>query len=131
MERKRIILLTPEENKYIQKAFGVSNVTVWHAVRYHRNNEIHRKIRKFAIERGNPQCVLAPEFDTWYLTNREDADGNMTQYMIQPFANGATIEGNRDNGLVTLRNKDGEVVQTYDNPRISEIKSIQELAASL
>ncbi|MDE6339243.1 MAG: hypothetical protein K2K97_05595, partial [Muribaculaceae bacterium] len=68
MERKRIIVLTPEENRYIRKVFKVSVTTVWHAVKYVRNNDIHKKIRKFAIERGNPQMVLAPEFDTIYLT---------------------------------------------------------------
>lgn len=131
MERKRIIVITPEESRYIQRAFKVSKVTVWQAVKYVKNNDLHKKIRKFAIERGNPQMVLAPEFDTIYLTNRKDADGKMTQYMMQPFENGAIIEGNRDTGLVTIRSKAGKVVATYQNPRISEIKAIQEVAMSL
>lgn len=131
MERKRIIVITPEESRYIQRVFKVSNTTVWHAVKYVRNNDIHKKIRKLAIERGNPQMVLAPEFDTIYLTNRKDADGKMAEYMVQPFENGATLEGNRDNGVVTVRSKGGKVVATYQNPRISELKAIQEVAMSL
>lgn len=131
MERKRIIVITPEESRYIQRAFKVSKVTVWQAVKYVKNNDLHKKIRKFAIERGNPQMVLAPEFDTIYLTNRKDADGKMTEYMMQLFENGAIIEGNRDTGLVTIRNKGGKVVGTYQNPRISELKAIQEVAKSL
>lgn len=55
MERKKQIVITPEESKYIQKTFGVSNTTVWHALTYRRSNEIHRKIRKSAIERGGQQ----------------------------------------------------------------------------
>lgn len=131
MERKKQIVITPEESKYIQKTFGVSNTTVWHALTYRRSNEIHRKIRKFAIERGGQQMVLSPEFDTIYITNREDADGTMTRYMIQAFENGCVVEGSFRTGMLTIRNNRGEVVRTYDNPRYSEIKAIQEVAQSL
>lgn len=131
MERKRIIVLSPEENRYIQRAFKVSNTTVWHAVKYVRNNDIHKKIRKFAIERGNPQMVLAPEFDTIYITNREDADKSMTRYMVQFFENGATIEGNFKTGLVVIRDKNGEIKGEWNSPRLSEMGKIQEQAASL
>lgn len=131
MERKRIIVITPEESRYIQRAFKVSKVTVWQAVKYVKNNDLHKKIRKFAIERGNPQMVLTPEFDTIFLVNREDADGKMTKYMVQVFENGATLEGNRDSGLVTVRNKRGEVKGEWQNPHISELKAIQEVAMSL
>lgn len=131
MERKRIIVITPEESRYIQKAFDVSNVTVWQAVKFVKNNDLHKKIRKFAIERGNPQMVLAPEFDTIFLTNREDADGQMAEYMVQVFRNGATMESNRDTGLVSVRNKRGEVKREWQNPHISELKAIQEVAMAL
>lgn len=131
MERKRIIVITPEESRYIQRAFKVSKVTVWQAVKYVKNNDLHKKIRKFAIERGNPQMVLAPEFDTIYLTNREDADKGMTQYMVQTFENGATLEGNRSTGLVTVRNRRGEVKGEWHNPRVSELEDIQQMAMSL
>lgn len=131
MERKRIIVITPEERRYLQKLFGVSHVTVWNAVKFLKNNDIHKRIRKAAIERGNPPMVLAPEFATIYLTNREDADGAMTRYMVQTFENGAALEGNQDNGLVTVRNKRGEVKGEWQNPHISELKAIQEVAMSL
>lgn len=131
MERKRIIVITPEESRYIQRAFKVSKVTVWQAVKYVKNNDLHKKIRKFAIERGNPQMVLAPEFDTIYLTNHKDADGKMTEYMVQTFSNGATLEGNRSTGLVSIRSKGGKVVCTYQNPRLSELNAIQQVAMNL
>lgn len=131
MERKKQIVITPEESKYIQKTFGVSNTTVWHALTYRRSNEIHRKIRKSAIERGGQQMVLSPEFDTIYITNRKDADKGMTRYMIQTFENGAVLEGNLSTGMVTVRNKRGEVAYTYNNPQVTEIRTIQELALSL
>lgn len=131
MERKRIIVTTPEEAKYLARLFKVSSVTVWAALKYRKSNLIHKKIRKAAIERGGQQMVLAPEFDTIYITNREDADKSMTRYMVQFFQNSATIEGNFKTGLVLIRDKNGEVKGEWDNPRLSEIGKIQEQVASL
>ena len=113
MERNRIIVITPEESKYI------------------RHNTIHKKIRKFAIERGNPQMVPAPEFETIFLYNRFDADKERRYYMVQTFENGATIEGCFDTGLVELRNKRGEVVKSWQNPQVTELTAIQQQAQSL
>lgn len=131
MKFQRIIVITGEESRYLQETFGVSSVTVWHAVKYLRNNEIHRKIRKAAIERGNPRMVLSPEFETIYLTNREDADKGMTRYMMQNFENGATLEVNMATGLVEIRNRRGDVKGQWQNPQICGLTAIQEVAMSL
>ena len=131
MERKRIIVITPEERKYLQKMIGCSGVTVWEAVKYRKSNDIHKRIRKAAIERGNPQMVLTPEFEAIYITNREDADKGMTRYMVQPFENGAALEGNFSTGLVVIRDKRGEVRGEWQSPRLTEIAAIQEVAMSL
>ena len=45
MERKRIIVITPEERKYLQKMIGCSGVTVWEAVKYRKSNDIHKRIQ--------------------------------------------------------------------------------------
>lgn len=131
MERKRIIVITPQERDYLMKLFGCCDVTVYEAVKYRKDNPLHRKIRKAAIERGNPQMVLAPEFDTIYITNRADADKGMTRYMVQTFENGATLEGNLTTGLVVIRNKRGEIKGQWDSPKLSKIAAIQEVAQSL
>lgn len=131
MERKRIILVTPEETKYLARLFKVSTVTVWAALKYRKSNPIHQKIRKAAIERGGRQMVLTPEFEAIYITNRQDADKSMTRYMMQPFENGATIEGNFKTGLVVIRDKRGEVKGQWNSPKISELMAIQEMAQSL
>lgn len=131
MERKRIIAITPQERDHLMKIFGCCDVTVYEAVKYRKNNPLHKKIRKAAIERGNPQMVLAPEFETIFLTNRKDADEEMRYYMIQSFENGATLEGCITTGVVTVRNKRGEVKGTWENPRTSELSAIQEVAMSL
>ena len=131
MERKRIIVITPEERKYLQKMIGCSGVTVWEAVKYRKSNDIHKRIRKAAIERGGQQMVLTPEFEAIYITNREDADKGMTRYMVQPFENGAALEGNFSTGLVVIRDKRGEVRGEWQSPRLTEIAAIQEVAMSL
>lgn len=131
MERKRIIATTPEETKYLAGLFKISHVTVWAALRYRKSNDLHKRIRKAAIERGNPQMVLAPEFDTIFITNHQDADGGMTRYLMQAFKNGAVLEGNLSSGLVAVRDKHGEVKGEWHDPRMSEIKAIQEMAMSL
>ena len=131
MERKRIIVITPQERDYLMRLFGCCDVTVYEAVKYRKNNLLHKKIRKAAIERGNPQMVLAPEFDTIYITNRQDADKGMARYMVQTFENGATLEGNLSTGLVEIRDQRGEVKGQWNSPKISELGKIQEQAASL
>ena len=131
MERKRIIVVTPEETRYLARLFNVSSVTVWAALKYRKSNLIHKKVRKAAIERGGQQMILAPEFETIYITNRADADKGMSRYMVQTFENGATLEGNLTTGLVVIRDKRGEVKGQWDSPKISELMAIQEVAQSL
>lgn len=131
MERKKLIAATPEEAKYLARLFDVSHVTVWAALKYNKSNPIHKKIRKAAIERGNPQMVLAPEFDTIYITNRLDADKKMSCYMVQTFENGATLEGCFETGLVEVRDKRGTVKGQWQNPSVKELTAIQEVAMSL
>lgn len=131
MERQRIIVITPQERDYLMRRFDCSNVSVYEAVKYRKNNDLHKKIRKAAIERGNPQMVLTPEFEAIYITNREDADKGMTRYMVQPFENGATLEGNLKTELVVIRDKRGEVKGQWQNPKVTEITAIQEVAMSL
>lgn len=131
MERKQIIVITPEESKYLQKLFRVSHVTVWQAVKYVKSNLIHRKIRKAAIERGGQQMVLAPEFDTIHLVNRKDADPEQKLYMLQWFENGATLEACRTTGHVEIRGRNGEIRGAWDDPHISYLRVIQAEAANL
>ena len=131
MERTRIIVITPEERNWLMRQFKVSNVTVWQAVKYKRNNEIHKRIRKAAIERGNPQMVLVPEFETIFLYNRKDADEEQRYYMMQTFENGATLEACLDNGLVEIRDNTGTVLGQGKNPELGKLSAIQEVVQSL
>lgn len=131
MERKRLIVITPQERDYLMRVFECSDVTVYAAVKYRKNNLLHRKIRKAAIERGNPQMVLVPEFDTIYINNRPDADKKTTRYMEQFFENGATLDGNMETGIIEVRDKNGELRGRWQNPSMKELTAIQEMALSL
>ncbi len=131
MERKRIITVTTEEARFLEKLFGVSNTTVWHALKYKRSNDIHKRIRKAAIERGNPQMVLTPEFDTIYLTNRVDADAKMTRYMVQTFPNGTQLMASFATGRVELFDKHGKVSRFWDNVTVTQFPEIQAEAMAL
>ena len=128
---RREILITPQERDYLMRVFECSDVTVYNAVKYRKNNELHKKIRRAAIERGNARVVVVPEFETIFLTNRVDADERVTRYMIQAFENGATLEVNLSSGETTVRNSHGVVAYTYQNPRANELKAIQEVAKAL
>lgn len=135
MERKEIkrqILITGAEGKYIQRAFRVSATTVWHAVTYKRSNDIHRKIRKFAVDRGNHQVVTVPDFDTLFMMDGEGVNSEHPhRYMMQWFENGAVLEGDMTTGTITLRDKHGQVRKTYAHVKVSEIEAIQEEAKTL
>lgn len=130
MER-RMIVITPEERNFLQKMFHVSAVTIWHAVKFVRNNAVHKMIRKAALERGAVQMLLLPEFETLFVTNWQEADPSRKRYMIQTFENGAMLEGCLETGHVELRKADGEVVEIWENPHITEIPGMQERAQML
>ena len=128
---KRMIAVTPEEARYLEGFFKITHVTLWAALRYKKDNTLHRKIRKTALERGGVRMVLSPEADTIYLVNCHDADRDQKRYMIQTLGNGVTIEGCLDTGRIEVRNRKGEVVKKYANPHISELRAIQEMAQKL
>ena len=75
--------------------------------------------------------VLIPEFEAIYITSSEDVDKGMVKHIVQPFKNGATLEGNLSTGLVIVRDKRGEVRGQWNCPWLSEIAAIQEVAMSL
>ena len=131
MERKRIIVTTPEDAKYLARLFNVSSVTVWAALKYRKGNLIHKKIRKAAIERGGQQMALVPEFEAIYITNREDADKEMRRYMLEAFENGATLEGCFATGTFTVRDKHGIARGEWHDVKVKDTPAIQEVAMYL
>jgi hypothetical protein len=121
---KKYIHITKEDREFIAKAFGITERSVYNAVRFddkRGNTELAKRIRKLALERGGILMAVIPMIDTFH-----DHDMVTRQYC----PNGALIELDRNDGMVYVIFK-GETVKTYDNPKISEMESIQREAMAL
>lgn len=118
---KKYIHVTSEDRQFLAKAFNVSNVTVWKALRFEQDTDTIRRIQKAARERGGIVMAVAPVMETLH-----DHDNVIRQY----FPNGALLEisKNDSTGVVTYK---GEEVRHYDNVTFSNINSIQNFAAAL
>lgn len=118
---KKYIHVTSEDRQFLAKAFNVSSVTVWKALRFEQDTDTIRRIQKAARERDGIVMAVAPVMETLH-----DHDNVIRQY----FPNGALLEisKNDSTGVVTYK---GEEVRHYDNVTFSNIASIQNFAAAL
>lgn len=120
---KRQIAVSTETREFLIKAFKKDRRTIYNALAVvDAENDLHKRIRRLALERGGMWVTTLPVEETIHC-----ADGVMRQHM----ANGAEIVADRHTGLVTVRDRHGETVRTWENPRINEMEAIQEVAASL
>ena len=63
---KKYIHITKEDRMFIMKALGVTERTVFNAIRFDSkrgDTELARKIRKLAMERGGIVMVEIPEIE--------------------------------------------------------------------
>lgn len=121
---KKYIHIKKEDREFIMKSLGVTERTVFNAIRLgeeRRDSDIARRIRKLAIERGGIVMVVMPEIETLH-----DSDGYMRQY----FPNGALLEINKDNGSADIYFKDEHVWHTSVT-LVSEIRGLQNHAKAL
>lgn len=121
---KKYIHITKEDRMFIMKALGVTERTVFNAVRFDSkrgDTELARKIRKLAMERGGIVMVVIPEIETMF-----DSDNYMRQY----FPNGALLEISKDNGNADIYFKDEHVWHTRIT-LVSEIRGLQNQAMAL
>ena len=80
---KKYIHVTSEDRQFLAKAFNVSSVTVWKALRFEQDTDTIRRIQKAARERGGIVMAVAPVMETLH-----DHDNVIRQY----FPNGALLE---------------------------------------
>ena len=117
------ITATKETREFITKTFrGISRQTLWRALRFEDINKVtatERKIRKMALNRGGIVMVTAPQMETMH-----DADGFMRQY----FPNGAMLEADKATGVVTIYDRNGEVIAEQQNVAINQIPELQNKA---
>lgn len=112
---KKYIHITKEDRMFIMKALGVTERTVFNAIRFDSkrgDTELARKIRKLAMERGGIVMVEIPEIECLF-----DADGYMRQYL----PNNTILEFSFENGGCDVFHK-GEKVRHYENVVVSNIK---------
>ncbi len=121
---KKYIHITKEDREFIMKALGITERTVFNAIRFDSkrgDTELARKVRKLAMDRGGIVMVELPEVETLH-----DADGYMRQYL----PNDTLLEFSREDGGCDVFHK-GEKVRRYENVVVSDIKNIQSWALAL
>lgn len=120
---RQYIHVTKDVREFLAKAFGVTDRTVWYATTFEKDNQLHRKIRMLAIKKGGILMNEMPADETFH-----DNDGYMRQYL----PNGAMLELGKTpetkGGAVYFK---GEMVRRYDEVMVSDIRGIQDWAATL
>ena len=125
MEFKRVIEVTKETRDFLQQAFDVTGTMVWYALNFDEKrgqSDLAKRIRNLALQKGGVVLNIGPEIETIH-----SADGRMRQY----FPHDVLLEADtRCTGLVAVYKK-GELQRSWDNPSVSELDGIQNLAMSL
>lgn len=121
---EKYIHVTKEVRQCLAKTFNVSDKTVRNALSFDKKRgetDCAKRIRKFALQKGGIVMVVAPEVEVLY-----DYDGVINQY----FPNGAKLESDKNTGDTELFYK-GECVARWDNIKLRDMDTIQQLAAGL
>lgn len=121
---KKYIHIKKEDREFIAKAFGITERSVFNAIRFddrRGETELARKVRKLAMERGGIVMVEIPEIETLH-----DADGYMRQYL----PNDVLLEFSREDGGCDVFHK-GMKVRHYENVLVRDIPKIQNWASTL
>ena len=120
---KKYIHIQKVDREFIAKLFGITERTIFNAIHFKdmsEGNELAKKIRKVALERGGIVMVEAPEWEVLH-----DADGYIRYY------NGDVLLEFSKTEPVCDVFKHGEKVRHYDNVMTSDIQGIQDWAATL
>lgn len=121
---KKYIHIKKEDREFIMRAFGISEKSVFNAIRFddrRGGTDLAKKVRKLAMDRGGIVMVEVPEMETLH-----DADGYMRQYL----PNNTLLEFSFEDGGCEVFHK-GEKVRRYENVAVSDIKNIQSWALAL
>lgn len=118
---KRYIHVTKEVREFLAKVFKVTDRTVWYAITFEKDNQLHRKIQMLAIKKGGILMNELPALETFH-----DHDGYMRQY----FPNGAMLELSKNDASGDVFFK-GLKVRHYDCVMLNDIESIQNWAMTL
>ncbi|WP_052045732.1 hypothetical protein [Prevotella disiens] len=121
---KKYIHIQKADREFIAKLFGITERTIFNAIHFEdmsEGNELAKKIRKVALERGGIVMVEAPETEVLH-----DADGYMRYYI----AGGILLEFSKKEPICDVYQR-GKKVRHFDNVMTSDIQGIQDWAATL
>lgn len=120
---KKYIHIQKADREFIAKVFKVSKRTVYNAIHFEdlgEGNELAKKIRKLALERGGIVMVEAPEWEVLH-----DADNFMRYYHGD-----VLLEFSKEEPWCDVYKK-GEKVRRFEHVMTSDIQGIQDWAAAL
>ena len=120
---KKHITTTAADRAYLRKVFNLKgDRTIHNACSFKdEENDLHKRIRRAALEHGAVISVTAPILETIHDT---------CGIMIQIFENGARIEADKRTGNVAIIYR-GTLINVYENVKVSDLAAIQERAAAL
>lgn len=120
---KKYIHIKKEDREFIAKTFGITERTIFNATHFENmseGNDLMKKIRSLALQRGGIVMVKAPELETLH-----DADGYMRQYFGD-----VLLEFSKTEPVCDVYQK-GKKVRRFENVMTSDIQRIQDWAATL
>ena len=127
-KQTRRIELDSEGFQKIKKTFGVSDVTMRHALNYtggtRADSSTAKRIRQMAMRLGGRVMVTAPECETIHVHGER-------HQMEQRFPNGALIVVDFQTGDGVLKDAQGKVRLRKANMAVAELEAMQRVAAGL
>lgn len=116
------IFLPSMEKKKLERDFKTSRPTVWAALNYTTNSKFAKMLRAAALQRGGVIYgdKVAPP---WYMPVCESHKIGDRIY-TQTFGDKVHLTLNWVTGLVVLK-ANGEEINRWDNPLLSDIATIQ------
>ena len=118
---RQYIHVTKETREFLSKAFDIEPRTVYNALNFVKDNDLARRVRRLAYEKGGILMCLGECMETLY-----DNDGYARQYL----PNGVMLELNKKNGRADII-KDGKSVKHYNNVKLTQIPAIQAEAQTI
>ncbi len=120
---KKYIHIQKSDREFIAKAFKVSKRTVYNAIHFedmNEGNDLMKKIRSLALQRGGIVMVEVPEIETLH-----DSDDYMRQYLGD-----VLLEFSKKEPVCDVYQR-GKKVRHFDNVMTSDIQGIQDWASTL
>ena len=120
---KKYIHIKKADREFIAKALKVTERTIFNATHFddiNEGNDLMKKIRTLALQRGGIVMVEAPEWEVFH-----DADGYMRYYVGD-----VLLEFSKTEPVCDVFKK-GVKMRHYDNVMTSDIQGIQDWAFTL